>query len=691
MKSGDNQSWARDIRRQVLELIVILAALVVAAGGYDFWSHVSNERVRDEINDYHLIANSHYLRAMEELRNLQGHHGSLQQMPSADPAARRAESGLLLGVVQHKVLHYLVDEKINLGLALEQRYDNPHFRALRRKIEEQVLSLSEVYTAYEMNAADDMDLLGITDKLLVSLDQIVRLHGIRREKRLEQLHAKEHFEGNAFYVLMFLLLLVAMLVARRGFVSIERIIQTQVKAEEEIKHQAHYDNLTGLPNRSLALDRLEQMISEAERSNTRIAVLFIDLDYFKKVNDMLGHINADHLLVEVAKRISHSVRAGDTVGRLGGDEFIVLGGGISSVEEVMTIAENLNKSINENFVLEGKELILTSSIGISVFPDDGRDRLELIRKADSAMYHSKESGRNTYSYFDESMNLNVTRQLALEEQIHGALDRGEFSVVYQQKVDLASNRIVGAEALLRWNNDSLGQVPPDEFIPIAEQTGLIVPIGHFVLTEALRATRSWREQLMPDFRIAVNLSPRQFRDPDLVNNISRSLHQSNVPSKDLELEITEGVLLSEYVHIDQALEDLGKLGVVIAMDDFGTGYSSLSYLRKYPFGVIKIDRSFIQDIERNSMSLKLNHAAIAMAHALNINVVAEGVETHSQFSVLQGLQCDVAQGYYFGRPMPAEQFTELLRAQVGESRPDAVVDISELQGKSTKISRSYKD
>ena len=296
------------------------------------------------------------------------------------------------------------------------------------------------------------------------------------------------------------------------------------------------------------------------------------------------------------------------------------------------------------------------------------------------MYHSKDSGRNTYSYFDDSMNRNLSRQLELEEQIHGALDRGEFEVVYQQKVDLVDNCIVGAEALLRWNNPVLGAVAPDEFIPTAEQTGLIVPIGQFVLSEALKMTRQWRDQLLPDFRIAVNLSPRQFRDPDLVNGISRALHESGVPSKDLELEITEGVLMSEHILIDEALESLTRLGIVIAMDDFGTGYSSLSYLRNYPFGVIKIDRSFIQDINHNSMSLKLNHAAIAMAHALNIKVVAEGVETHAQFAVLQGLQCDVAQGYYFDRPISAPQMTELLRSEQPGNRWDSVIDITERPG-----------
>jgi diguanylate cyclase (GGDEF)-like protein len=433
--ANSNKSWAGGIRRQVFELFGILIALVMVAGGYELWSHWSIERVREETNNYHLVANSHYLRAMEDLRNLRSHHVSRLKSDSA-PHRHSSDSELILEDSYHTTLHYLVDKQIESGLVLERRYADYRFDMMSRRLDQQLLSLSELYTAFEMNAASDEDLQQVTVKLLTTLDQIVRLHSIMRDRELEALHRKEHFQGNVFYILIGLLLLGAVLVARRGLKSIDRIIHKQMRAEDKIKHQAHYDNLTKLPNRFLALDRLSQMIKEARRAESLVAVLFIDLDYFKKVNDMLGHVSADKLLVEAARRITQSVRADDTVGRLGGDEFIVLSGGIHSADEVMTIAENLIKHINEAFTLEGKELILTASIGISVFPSDGDDKLELIRKADSAMYHSKESGRNTYSYFDESMNRNISRQLELEEQIHGALDRGEFEVVYQQKVEL---------------------------------------------------------------------------------------------------------------------------------------------------------------------------------------------------------------------------------------------------------------
>ncbi len=675
METGANNAWARDIRRQVYELVSILVVLVVVAAGYEYWTHLSVEITSRRVNDYHLLTNSHYLRAMEELRNLQTHHG-LRQQPADKSHSTDRNNDLILGDVRHSVLHYLADESIRSGLVLERSYQKARFTGLANKLEQQNLELSESYTAYEMQAGSDSELIDVTSRLLVTLEQMVRLHSITRKSELQRLHDREHLQDNIFYVLILLLLLVAILVARRSFVSIDHIIGEQISAEQKIKHQAHYDGLTGLPNRFLALDRLSQMIKEAERSNEKVAVLFIDLDRFKKINDTLGHASGDRLLVEAALRISDSVRAGDTVGRLGGDEFIVLIGGITNANEVMAVAENLIRRIGEVFVIDGKELLITGSIGISLFPDDSRDKNELISKADSAMYHSKDSGRNTFSYFTDSMNRNVTRQLAIEEQILNALDRGEFEVVYQQKVDLELNRIIGCEALLRWHNEALGSISPAEFIPVAEQTGLIVPIGEFVLNEALGRTREW-QRIEPDLNIAVNVSPRQFRDPDLINKISRALHEYGIKSSDLELEITEGVLMSEYVHIDEALNELARLGVVIAMDDFGTGYSSLSYLRQYPFGVIKIDRSFIQDIVRNSMSLKLNHAAIAMAHALNIRVVAEGVETETQFRILHGMQCDVAQGYYFGKPVPAAQFTELLHSQRKTESAGSVIDLTE--------------
>jgi len=438
-------------------------------------------------------------------------------------------------------------------------------------------------------------------------------------------------------------------------------ITTRKLHEEKITHQAHFDSLTGLPNRFLSMDRLSQLLSDAQRHNDKVAVLFLDLDNFKTINDTLGHDIGDNFLIKAAERLLAVIRSGDTVGRLGGDEFIILLGGLNSISGAQPVAEGILSEFRKVFVVDGREFMLTTSIGISVYPDDSDNPSELLRNADSAMYHSKDLGRNIYSYFTESMNSAVSRKLNLEEQLHGALNRGEFSVLYQPKIDISNNRIVGAEALLRWYNPVLGNVSPAEFIPIAEQTGLIVPLGIYVLNEALKNTCHWKSMYSYKFNIAVNISPVQFRDPGLVQNIKTAISLAYIPAECLELEITEGVLMSGHSYINKAIINLNELGVTIAMDDFGTGYSSLSYLRKYPFDVIKIDRSFVSDITNDQKDRELINATIVMAHALRLKVVAEGVETKEQLKYLKELSCDYAQGYYFNKPLSAEHMCSLLK------------------------------
>ena len=437
-------------------------------------------------------------------------------------------------------------------------------------------------------------------------------------------------------------------------------ISQRKEQDDKILHQAHFDNLTGLPNRFLSLDRLKQLLRKAERNNNLVAVLFLDLDDFKKVNDSLGHDTGDQLLIKAAQRLSHQLRAGDTVGRLGGDEFIVLLGGLKNPQEVQPVANNLLKQFRKAFNVDDREFILTLSIGVSIYPNDALNSSDLLQKADSAMYYSKNLGRNTYTYFTTQMNQNLTRKLALEEQIHNALERNEFSLQYQPKINIISGEIIGSEALLRWNNPVLGQVVPDEFIPVLEQTGLIIPVGLFVLTEALAQTRLWQQD-KPEFTIAINLSPRQFRDPDLVRTVQQTVLKSTVPFDHIELEITEGVLMSGHAYTEQAILDLHKLGIHLAMDDFGTGYSSLSYLRKYPFDVIKIDRSFISDLITDKNDRALVTAIVSMAQGLNLKVVAEGVETLEQLNYMKEIYCDIAQGFYFSHPLSTKDMTDLLK------------------------------
>ena len=432
--------------------------------------------------------------------------------------------------------------------------------------------------------------------------------------------------------------------------------------DEQILHDAQYDTLTNLANRSLVLDRLAQFINKAKRTDEKIAVLFLDLDDFKKVNDSLGHESGDKLLVQAAKRLTNTVRSVDMVARLGGDEFIILLAGLKCTSDAQVITGHLLDQFRYAFNIDERELILTASIGLAIYPMDGYTASTLLKNADSAMYHAKKQGRNTYCYFTEKMNQAVSRRLLLEEQMHGALNRNEFEVYYQPKIAINNGNIIGAEALLRWKNPKLGEVSPNEFIPIAEQTGVIISIGEYVMKQALTQTAEWQKH-KADFFIAINLSPRQFRDPELVNVIQRNINASAVLAKYIILEITEGVLMSGHRYINDTLMALCKMDLTIAMDDFGTGYSSLSYLRRFPFNILKIDQSFVRDIVDDPQDRELVNAAIAMSQALKLKVVAEGVETEQQLSYLKEMGCDYAQGYLFSKPVAANSFTQLLKTE----------------------------
>ena len=441
-------------------------------------------------------------------------------------------------------------------------------------------------------------------------------------------------------------------------VVIIRDITDQYKAAELIRKQAYYDALTLLPNRFLSLDRLSQMIKDMEMRDEKAAVLFLDIDNFKKVNDSLGHEVGDKLLVEAADRLNFSVREIDTVGRLGGDEFIILLRSLVDSYTIVGVVENLLRAFREPFKVDDKELILTASIGVAIYPDNGDNATDLLRNADTAMYQAKSLGRNTHSFFTKKMNDMVLRRLEIEGQLHSALERNEFEVYYQPKVDIKSGSVIGAEALLRWFNPTLGNVGPDEFIPIAEHTGLIVSIGKYVVEQALGFLAEWGSDHRRDYTMAVNLSPCQFRDGDFISFVKKALGDANIKAERLEFEITEGVLMVGKMYVDDALVELYKLGIKLSMDDFGTGYSSLSYLRQYEFDLLKIDRSFVNGITLNKEDCDLVKATIAMAHSLDLLVVAEGVETVEQLTLLHELGCDIAQGYYFSKPIPARIMIE---------------------------------
>ena len=443
----------------------------------------------------------------------------------------------------------------------------------------------------------------------------------------------------------------------------EEVAERQ-QAESRVLHLANHDALTGLPNRRLLHDRLGQALAMAHREHHHVAVLFMDLDRFKTINDSLGHMMGDALLQAVARRLQFTLREGDTVSRLGGDEFVVVLPNLEHPGAAEKVALKLVEALAPPFDLDGQELRVSASIGISFFPEDGGDTETLLRNADSAMYHAKEMGRNNYQFFMEQMNVAAAERLRLENDLHRALERGEFELHYQPRISVADGAACGIEALIRWRHPERGLILPDEFIPVAEDTGLIVPIGEWVIQEACRQNMAWCEAGLPRLPVAVNLSPRQFRQSNLVETVVRALDRHGCPSELLELEITEGVLMQETADTLQTLEALNKLGVGLAIDDFGIGYSSLSYLKRFPVDCLKIDQSFVRDVTVDPDDAAIVTAIIGLAHSLGLAVVAEGVEDASQLAFIRNAGCDEAQGFHFSRPMPADQIAGWLAGRV---------------------------
>jgi len=435
-----------------------------------------------------------------------------------------------------------------------------------------------------------------------------------------------------------------------------RDMRERKRAEARIQHLAHHDPLTDLANRALFSSRLEHDIARAYRSNEHLAVLCLDLDRFKEVNDVFGHPMGDALLKQVAIRLRETVRETDTVARLGGDEFAVVQVGMDQPDSASVLAHRLIAKLGKPYALDGGDLLAGVSIGVAIFPDDGRDVDTLLRNADMALYRAKESGRGTYCFFEADMDERLRKQRKLEIDLRLAIDKGELHLAYQPQALADGGAIVGFEALLRWNHASEGNIPPDAFIPLAEKCGYIGPLGLWVLTEACREAASWSKPL----RIAVNLSPVQFQHGNLAADIERTLASTGLAPERLELEITEGVLLKDKERALAVLQRMKQLGVRVAMDDFGTGYSSLSSLQSFPFDKLKIDRSFVMSLEDNSDAQTIVRAAIALGRGLSLPVVAEGVETDLQLAWLRGEQCDEIQGYLIGKPLPIDRYADLV-------------------------------
>ena len=448
-----------------------------------------------------------------------------------------------------------------------------------------------------------------------------------------------------------------------------RLTEQVESAKIELDRLAHHDALTNLPNRMLMQDRLSQAIEVARRQHRQLAVMFMDLDRFKHINDSLGHSVGDQLLQSVAQRLVACVRQSDTVSRQGGDEFLLLLSSVEHADDAALSAQKMLATLAPPHHIEGSDIHISVSIGISIYPDDGQDAQTLIKCADTAMYYAKENGRNNFKFFEQDMNTRAVQRQSIEASLRQALDLQEFVLHYQPKIDLQSGTIVGAEALIRWQHPQRGMLSPAEFVPIAEDSGLIRPIGRWVLREACRQAQTWLQAGLPPITVAVNTSPLELRAEDFLENLRATLKETQIEPRYLELELTESVFMRDAASTGSLLQAIADLGVKLAIDDFGTGYSSLSYLSRFPIDTLKIDQSFVNRMNGNPDDANIVRAVISMGKSLRQRVIAEGVETSEQHASLVGLHCDQGQGFYFGRPVPAEALAILLKTGLSLAIP----------------------
>lgn len=452
---------------------------------------------------------------------------------------------------------------------------------------------------------------------------------------------------------------------------VTRDISERADAESQVHYLAHYDLLTGLPNRALFRDRLLQAMAQAKRTSTLVAVMFLDIDHFKDVNDSLGHAIGDQMLKEMAQRIRACVRETDTVARFGGDEFGLIQTNLNTVEGTADLADRLITDIGKPFHIDGHEIHTAASIGVTIYPFDDHNAEDILKNADMAMYKAKREGRGRYQFYIAELNKIIQQRTAIERDLRTALAKDQLRLHYQPQLDLSTGQVVGVEALLRWQHPERGDISPVEFIPVAESTGLIMPIGEWVLRTACQQARAWQDAGLRPVRVAINLSAVQFRHKNLHETITQALADSHLDPCWLEVELTESLIMKDVRTTIETLQNLHELGVQISIDDFGTGYSSLSYLTRFPISKIKLDKSFVRDVDKKD-GAAIAHTVITLGHSLNMKVMAEGVETVEQLRFLREHGCNEVQGYYFGRPMPASAIERMLTGSLEELKVRAL-------------------